>query len=43
MAQKTDARIFRQNINKKNWQVKYNEKNNEESSFYLYKTLEIQK
>ena len=43
MAQKTDARIFRQNINNKNWQIKHNEKNNEESSFYLYKTLEIQK
>lgn len=43
MAQKTDARIFRQNVNKKNWQIKHNEKNGEESSFYLYKTLEIQK
>merc|ERR1712127_1040691 len=28
---------------KKNWDVKYIEKNDEESSFYLYKTLEIQK
>ena len=43
MAQKTDARIFRQNLNRKNWQIKHNEKNNEESAFYLYKTLEIQK
>lgn len=43
MAQKTDPRIFRQNIDKKNWQIKHSEKNNEESSFYLYKTLEIQK
>jgi len=43
MGQKTDARIFRQGINKKNWELKHIEKNLEESSFYLYKTLEIQK
>lgn len=43
MGQKTDARIFRQGINKKNWELKHIEKNNEESSLYLYKTLEIQK
>jgi len=43
MGQKTDARIFRQGIHKKNWESKYIEKNNEESSLYLYKTLEIQK
>lgn len=43
MGQKTDARIFRQGVIKKNWDVKYIEKNDEESSFYLYKTLEIQK
>lgn len=43
MGQKTDARIFRQGIDKKNWELKHIEKNNEESSLYLYKTLEIQK
>jgi len=43
MGQKTDARIFRQGVNKKNWELKHIEKNNEESSLYLYKTLEIQK
>jgi len=43
MGQKTDARIFRQGINKKNWELKHIEKTLEESSFYLYKTLEIQK
>lgn len=43
MGQKVDARIFRLGICKKNWEQKYIEKNNEESSLYLYKTLEIQK
>ena len=43
MGQKTDARIFRQGIAKKNWELRHNEKNYEESSLYLYKTLEIQK
>jgi len=43
MGQKTDARIFRQGINKKNWDLKYIEKNDEESSLFLYKTLEIKK
>lgn len=43
MGQKTDARIFRLGVKKKNWESKYIEKNNEESSLYLYKTLEIQK
>ena len=43
MGQKTDARIFRQGVVKKNWELKYIEKNGEESSLYLYKTLEIQK
>lgn len=43
MGQKTDARIFRQNVNKKDWELKYIEKNDEESSLYVYKTLEIQK
>ena len=43
MGQKTDARIFRQGVNKKNWELKHIEKNNEESSLFLYKTLEIQK
>jgi hypothetical protein len=43
MGQKTDARIFRQGINRKNWELKHIEKNNEESSLFLYKTLEVQK
>lgn len=43
MGQKTDARIFRQGVSKKNWEIKHIEKNNEESSLYLYKTIEIQK
>ena len=43
MGQKTDARIFRLGVSKKNWELKYIEKSNEESSLYLYKTLEIQK
>jgi len=43
MGQKTDARIFRQGLTKKNWEFKYIEKNDEESSLFLYKTLEIQK
>ena len=43
MGQKTDARIFRLGVTGKNWESKYIEKNNEESSLYLYKTLEIQK
>ena len=43
MGQKTDARIFRQGVNKKNWEFKYIEKNKEESSLFLYKTLEIQR
>ena len=43
MGQKTDARIFRQGVNKKNWEFKHIEKNKEESSLFLYKTLEIQR
>ena len=43
MGQKIDARIFRLGIRQKNWEQKYIEKNNEETSLYLYKTLEIQK
>ena len=43
MGQKTDARIFRQGVHKKDWELRYIEKNNEESSLYVYKTLEIQK
>ena len=43
MGQKVDARIFRLGIRQKNWEQKYIEKNNEETSLYLYKTLEIQK
>lgn len=43
MGQKTNARLFRQGLKKKNWEVKYIEKNTEESSLYLYKTLEIQR
>lgn len=43
MGQKTNARIIRLGINKKNWELKYIDKNNEESSLFLYQTLEIQK
>lgn len=43
MGQKVDARIFRLGISKKNWEQKYIEKNKEESSLYLYSTLEIRK
>jgi len=43
MGQKTDTRIFRQGVNKKNWEFKYIEKNKEDSSLFLYKTLEIQR
>jgi ribosomal protein S3 len=43
MGQKIDARIFRQGVNKRNWEFKYIEKNKEDSSLFLYKTLEIQK
>jgi len=43
MGQKTDARIFRKGVKKKNWEIKYIEKNNEDVSLYIYKTLEIQK
>jgi ribosomal protein S3 len=43
VGQKIDARIFRLGIRQKNWEQKYIEKNNEETSLYLYKTLEIQK
>jgi hypothetical protein len=43
MGQKTNANIFRLGVNKKNWELKYIEKSIEESSLYLYKTLEIQK
>lgn len=43
MGQKVDARIFRLGVCKKTWEQKYIEKRNEESSLYLYKTLEIRK
>lgn len=43
MGQKTNAHIFRLGIKNKNWKSGYIEKNIEESSLYLYKTLEIQK
>jgi len=43
MGQKTDARIFRQGINRKNWEFRHIAKNNEESSLFLYKTLEVQR
>ena len=43
MGQKTDARIFRQGVAKKNWEFRHIEKNNEESSLFLYKTLEVQR
>ena len=43
MCQKTDARIFRQGITKKNLEFRNIEKNNEESSLFLYRTLEVQR
>jgi len=43
MGQKTDARIFRLGLKKNNWDLKYTEKTKEESSFYLYSGLQIQK
>ena len=43
MGQKTDARIFRQGINRKKWEFRHIAKNNEESSLFLYKTLEVQR
>lgn len=43
MGQKVDARIFRLGVCKKPWEQKYVEKKTEESSLYLYKTLEIRK
>jgi len=43
MGQKTDARIFRKGVKKKNWDIKYIEKSNEDVSLYVYKTLEIKK
>jgi len=43
MGQKVNANFFRLGVQKKNWELKYVEKNHEESSFYLYKNLEIQK
>lgn len=43
MGQKTDARIFRQGTNKKNWEVRHIAKNIEESSLFLYRTLEVQR
>lgn len=43
MGQKINANFFRLGVQKKNWELKYFEKNQEESSFYLYKNLEIQK
>lgn len=43
MGQKTDARIFRQGVNKKNWECRHIAKDNEESSFFLYRTLEVQR
>ena len=42
MGQKTNPNILRLGQTKE-WKSKYIEKNNEESSLYLYKTLEIQK
>lgn len=43
MGQKINAHIFRLGIKNKNWNYKYIEKNIEESSLFLYKTLEIKK
>nr|YP_010047238.1 ribosomal protein S3 [Eucampia zodiacus]QPJ79922.1 ribosomal protein S3 [Eucampia zodiacus] len=43
MGQKINPHILRLGINQKEWNNKYLEKNIEESSFYIFKTLEIQK
>ena len=43
MGQKTDARIFRQGVHRKNWEFRHIAKNDEESSLFLYKTLEVQR
>ena len=43
MGQKINPHILRLGINQKEWNDKYLEKNIEESSFYIFKTLEIQK
>jgi len=43
MGQKTNAHIFRLGTKKKNWDSKHIGKTKEESSFYVYKNLEIQK
>lgn len=43
MGQKTDARIFRQGVYRKNWEFRHVAKNDEESSLFLYKTLEVQR
>ena len=43
MGQKTDARIFRQGVHRKNWEFRHIAKNDEESSLFLYKTLAVQR
>ena len=43
MGQKINPHILRLGTNQKEWNNKYLEKNIEESSFYVFKTLEIQK
>lgn len=42
MGQKTNASIFRLGLKNSEWNQKYIEKNNEESTLYLYKNIEIQ-
>lgn len=42
MGQKTNASIFRLGLKNSEWNIKYIEKNPEESSIFLYKNIEIQ-
>ena len=42
MGQKTNSTIFRLSLKTSEWNQKYLEKNNEESTLYLYKNVEIQ-
>lgn len=42
MGQKTNSNIFRLGIKKNQWNIKYFEKNKEESTLYAYKSIQIQ-
>ena len=43
MGQKSNPHILRLGLNQKEWDNKYLEKNQEESSFYIFKSLQIEK